>query len=95
LVKQEKKETDMTMMQKGAFALALLGGVMFAPIVQAVEGDVDIDRDADVIIEHDRPGLLPDGGADVHVQTDERDIYVEEHDDEIDVPGATVEVDPH
>jgi hypothetical protein len=98
LVKQgeKKKEIDMTMMQKGAFALALLGGVAFAPIVQAVEGDVDIDRDSDVIVEEDRPGLLPgeplDRDADVHVEADEPDAYIEEDDD--DDVGASVEVDP-
>jgi hypothetical protein len=94
----KKKETTMTMMQKGAFALALLGGLAFAPVVQAVEGDVDIDRDADVIIEEDRPGLLPgeplDRDADVHVEADEPDAYIAEDDDDDIDAGASVEVDP-
>jgi hypothetical protein len=95
--RKNEKETDMTMMRKGAFALALLGGVAFAPVAQAVEGDVDIDRDADVIIEQDRPGLLPgeplDRDTDVHVEADEPDAYIAEDDDDADV-GAHVEVHP-
>jgi hypothetical protein len=92
----KKKETDMTMFRNGAFAVALLGGVAFAPAVQAVDAGVDVDHDDDVIIEHDRPALLPrNRGAEVYVEPEEPDVYVEEEDDDdIDVPGASVEVDP-
>jgi hypothetical protein len=98
---EKKKETDMTMFRHGAFAMALLSGVAFAPAVQALDADadVDVDHDEDVIIEHDRPGLLPghplDRDVDVYVEEDEPDVYVEEDDDDdLYVPGPVVEVDP-
>jgi hypothetical protein len=85
----------MTIFRNGAFAIALLSGVAFAPAVQALDDDVDIDRDSEVIIEKDRPALLPrNRGAEVYVEPEEPDVYVEEDDDDIDVPGASVEVDP-
>jgi hypothetical protein len=98
-MEKKKKETNMTMFRKGAFAMALLSGVAFAPAVQALDADVDVDHDEDVIIEHDRPGLLPghplDRDVDVYVEEDEPDVYVEEDDDDdLYVPGPVVEVDP-
>jgi hypothetical protein len=56
-----------------------------------VERNDDIDAEAEVEIDRDRPGLLPgeplEPDADVHVETpdDDVDTYVEKDDDDADV----------
>jgi hypothetical protein len=85
--------------RRSALAIGLLGSVAFIPLPSyALDDDLEIDTPgARVEIERDRPRLLPRlrDHPDVYVETPGPDVYVEEDDDDEDVPpGVTVEVYP-